>query len=152
MDRTAGTGPHWGMTVTDPAPDLRAPVRSGSWAPWAALALAVLGAAAYVVALVMPYYVHDLHRRPAGESLYLYELAGLWPYDTALGGLVAILGMWAFSLGPFVAFGVAAWSGHRLWTSRERRAVTAIALLVSLATLAWVVTPLNAELMAWFVD
>ncbi|PKH37795.1 hypothetical protein SAMN05192575_101843 [Nocardioides alpinus] len=123
--------------------------RPALWHPWLALGLAVLCATSYVVALVLPYYANELHERPAGD------LTGFWPYDTSLGWLVSLLAVFSFALAPVVGFGVAAWSAHRLWEDRQAprgRLVWLAAMIVGAASVAWIFTPLAAELRVWLVD
>lgn len=142
------------MAVLD-SPTLGAPATRTPRAAWVALALALVGATSYVVALVLPYYAASLDQRPAGEPLYEHELSGLWPYDSPFGGAVGLLAMWALAVAPFAAVAVAAWSVHRLWTTRAvagARAVTVAALVVSVATVGWTLTPLHAELVVWLLD
>lgn len=140
------------MATTDVAPDHAVQSRRADWRPWLACGLAVLSATSWLVAMLLPYYAAGL---PAPDRLYLHEIDTLWPYASAVGPLVGLLGLWALAMAPFVSFAVAAWSGHRLWTTRScggGRAVLSAALLVSVATLAWSTTPLAGDLMAWMID
>lgn len=142
------------MAVIDTVPE-QAPATPARWHPWVALGLPLLCATSYVVALVVPYYVNGLHHRPAGESIYLYDMSELWPYDTAYGWLVSLLALFSFALGPFVGFGVACWSACRLWEERHaprQRMIWLAAMLVSSTTVLWIFTPLAEELMAWLLD
>jgi hypothetical protein len=123
--------------------------------PWLALALAALCCVPYA-GLLLPYYANGLQDRPAGETLYLYELFGLWPYDTALGGAISfvLIGM---PLAPFVAAVVAAWSGFSLWDAgrtmtRGAIILYAAAAAVALASIAWLATPFANDLLVWFFD
>ena len=123
--------------------------------PWLALGLALLCPTTYVVALLVPYYANDLHRRPAGETLYLHDLSGLWPHTTALSGVVSLLTLLAVALGPFVAVGVALWAARNVWSHRHitRQMLTWLpALAVSIAALCWIFTPLASELFIWLID
>lgn len=142
------------MAVLDHAPE-QGQVRAARWPPWLALGLALLCATSYAVSLVLPYYVNDLHRRPAGESLYLHEMSGLWPYDTFLEVPTVMLSAFALVLAPYVAILVAGWAGFRVWTDRlapGRVVIWAAALVVSVATLGWLTTPLAGELIVWLLD
>ncbi len=119
---------------------------------WLALGLAVLRAMSCVVALVLPYYAAG---RPARESLYLYDIDALWPYTSAAGPLVGLLSFWALAMAPFISFAVVCWGAHRLWTLRAapgREVVVAMALLVSVCTLGWFMTPMASDLLAWMID
>ena len=59
--------------------------------PGLALVVALLAAVPYVIGLVLPYYANGVHLRPADETIYAYDLGTMWPYDTALGGVVAFI-------------------------------------------------------------
>lgn len=131
------------------------PARPAMWQPWLALGLAVLCATSYVVALVLPYYVNEVNRRPAGETLDPDAMPGFWPYDTALGWLVSLLAIFSFALAPVIGFGVTAWSAHRLWEDRQAprgRLVWLAAMVVAAASVVWIFTPFAAELRAWLID
>lgn len=139
------------------SPDMQATAAPARRRPGLALALAVLCAVPYAVGLVLPYYAAGLQHRPAGEALYLHDLATLWPYDSALGGIVSVVAVLGIPLAPFVAAGIAAWSGHALWTGRRestRREVALLvaAIVVAVGTVAWLATPLSNDLMVWFLD
>ncbi|RYC07477.1 hypothetical protein [Nocardioides zhouii] len=139
------------MTTERPAPPA-APRRR----PWLPLVLAVLCLVPYA-GLVLPYYANGLEDRPPGETLYAYELSGLWPYDTALGGLLAFVALIGVPLAPFVATVVAMWSGLCIWDARSTMQRSAIALyaaaaVVAVASIAWLATPLANDLLVWFFD
>ncbi|SEB76429.1 hypothetical protein SAMN04489844_1011 [Nocardioides exalbidus] len=143
------------MAVMSPeARTTAAPVRPR---PVLALVVALLCAVPYAIGLVLPYYVAGLQHRPAGETLYLHDLDALWPYDTALGGIVSVIAVLGIPLAPFVATAVAGWSAHGLWAGRHeanRREVALLvaAVVIALANLAWLATPLSNDLMVWFLD
>ena len=125
--------------------------------PGLALLTALLVAAPYVIGLVLPYYANDLHRRPADQTIYAYDLGTMWPYDTALGGVVAFVTVVGVPTAPFLSGGVARWSLFMAWT--WRRTLTAwevvlylAAAAVAIASLAWLATPLANELLMWFWD
>ena len=142
------------MAVVDTVPH-RTQAAPARWPPWLALGLALFCAASYAVPLVLPYYAHGLHHRPAGESLYLHELSGLWPYDSFLEVPTVMLAAFALMVAPFVATVVAGWAGYRVWTDRlvpGRFVLWTAALVVSIATLGWLTTPLAEELLVWFLD
>lgn len=112
----------------------------------------MLGAASYVVSMVLPYYAAGL---PSRDSLYLYEMDAQWPYTSGAGPLVHLLGLWALAMAPIMSLAVAGWSAHRLWTTRSYpagRAVLWTAVLVSCATFGWFTTPLSADLLGWMLD
>lgn len=144
------------MATVDTSPaQTSQPTGHATWQPWLALALALLCALSYVVALVLPYYVNEVHQLPAGESLPPDEMPGLWPYDTAFGGLVSLLAVFSFALAPVVGAGVAGWSAIRLWQDRHaprQWMVWLAALVIAAASVAWIFTPLAAELRAWLID
>jgi hypothetical protein len=123
--------------------------------PGLALLVALLATVPYVVGLVLPYYVNGVHERPAGETVYAYNLSSMWPYDSALGGVVAFVAAVGVPSAPFVAGGVAMWSVFMAWA--WRRTLTAgevvlylVAATVGVATIAWLATPLANELLTWF--
>lgn len=125
--------------------------------PWLTLVVALLCAVPYAGGLLLPYYVNGVHHRPAGTTLYMYDLATLWPYDTAWGGVAAFVTGVGIPTVPFVAAGVATWSVFNLWDARSTlgpgQVVTyAVAALVAVASIAWLATPRGAELIMWFLD
>lgn len=125
--------------------------------PGLALLTALLATVPFVVGLVLPYYANGVHQRPAGETVYAYDLSSMWPYDTPLGVVVGFVVLVGVPTAPFVAGGVAMWSVFMAWT--WRRSLTAgevvlyaAAAAVGLATIAWLATPLANELLSWFWD
>jgi hypothetical protein len=125
--------------------------------PGLTLLVAVLSTVPYGVGVLLPYYANGLHHRPAGETLYAHDMSTLWPYDTALGGVVAFVAVVGIPMFPFVTVAVAAWSGFNLWDARRELTWTAIALYVAaaavaVASLGWLTTPLASELFVWLVD
>ena len=144
---------HWGMAVMTTEHAARTEVRRR---PWLALVLAVFCCVPYA-GLVVPYYAAGLQDRPPGQTLYLYELSGLWPYDTALGGVIAFIALFGVPLAPFVATVVAMWSGFSIWDAWRTMPRSAIALytaaaVVAVASIAWLATPLANDLLVWFFD
>lgn len=141
------------MVTLDVAPDRAVQQRRRTdRRAWLACGLAALSATSCAVALVLPYLAAGL---PSRDSLHLHEIDALWPYTSAAGPLVEVLSLWVLAAAPFVSVAVACWSTHRLWAARTvpgGRAVLALALLVSVATLAWFTTPLAADLMVWMID
>jgi hypothetical protein len=68
---------------------------------------------------------------------------------------VGLLAMFALALAPFVAAGVVAWAGYRLWAERRApgtRSVLLAAVTVSIISLGWLTTPLAGELILWLLD
>ena len=125
--------------------------------PGLALVVALLAAVPYAIGLVLPYYVNDVHLRPADETIYAYELGAMWPYDTALGGVVAFIAVVGVPTAPFIAGGVAMWSLFMAWTWRRTLTarevvVYATSAAVGVATIAWLATPLANDLLMWFWD
>ena len=123
---------------------------------WAGLVLALTCAAAYVVALVLPYYANGL-QGSTQEELWAHDLAGMWPYGTALDLPIGVAGGFAVTVGPFLAAGTLWWSGRTLWVHHGRlappvRRVVLATLLASAAVIAWLPTPLAGRLFSWFVD
>ena len=48
--------------------------------------------------------------------LYPYDLGTMWPYDTALGGVVGFIAIVGVPTAPFISVGVAMWSLFMVWT------------------------------------
>jgi hypothetical protein len=123
--------------------------------PGLAVLVALLAAAPYAVCLALPYYVNGVHQRPAGETIYAYDLGAMWPYDTPLGGVVGFVAVVGVPTAPFVAGGVAMWSLFMVWawrrelTSREV-VLYVVAAAIGVATIAWLATPMANELLTWF--
>lgn len=125
--------------------------------PALALLTALLVAVPYALCLALPYYVNGVHERPAGETVYAYDLSSMWPYDTALGGVVAFVAIVGVPTAPFIAGGVAMWSAFMAWTWRRTLTAGQVVLYVSaaavgIATIWWLATPLANELLTWFWD
>jgi hypothetical protein len=143
------------MAVTSPlAPDVAAPLRRR---PVLALVVAALCAVPYAVGLVLPYYAAGLQGRPAGEPLYRYDLTTLFPYDTALGGVVAFIAIVGMPTAPFVTVAVAMWSGFSVWDAwrtltKGQVVLYLAAIVVAVGSLVWLATPLASELIIWFLD
>ena len=72
----------------------------------------------YAVGVLLPYVANGLHHRPPGVTLYAYDMSTLWPYDTALGGVVSFVAIVGIPMFPFVTVGVAVWSVFNLWDAR----------------------------------
>ena len=125
--------------------------------PGLTLLTAVLAVVPYALCLALPYYVNGVDQRPAGETIYAYDLGSMWPYDTALGGVVAFVAVVGVPTAPFVSGGVAMWSLFMLWAWRRTLAVQEVVLYVvaaavGIATIAWLASPLANELLMWFWD
>ena len=123
--------------------------------PGLALLTALLAAVPYAVCLALPYYVNGVHQRPADQTIYAYDLGAMWPYDSALGGVVSFVAVVGVPTAPFVAGGVAMWSVFMAWTWRRTLTAGEIVLyaaaaVVWIATIAWLATPLANELLTWF--
>jgi hypothetical protein len=125
--------------------------------PGLALLTALLAAVPYVIGLVLPYYANDVHLRPADQTIYAYDLGTMWPYDTALGGVVVFVTVVGVPTAPFVSGGVAMWSLFTVWTWWRTLTVREVVLYaaaaaVGIASIAWLATPLANELLMWFWD
>lgn len=130
--------------------------RPPSRSAWCGLGLALTCAATYVVALLLPYYANGL-RGATQEELYAHELTEVWPYGTAFDLPITLAGTFAITAGPFLAAGTLWWSARVLWVHRghlptQVRTVVVATLLVSLATISWLPTPLAGQLFSWFVN
>lgn len=155
-DGPGGPGAHTaGMAVM---PSEAQPAAAGERRrPGLALLVALLATVPFVVGLALPYYVNGIHDRPAGETVYAYDLYSMWPYDTALGGVLSFVVVVGVPTAPFVAGGVAMWSVFMAWTWRRTLTVRqfvlyAAAAALGIATIAWLATPLANELLMWFWD
>jgi hypothetical protein len=125
--------------------------------PGLALLVAVLAAVPYALCLALPYYVNGVHERPAGETVYAYDLSAMWPYDTALGGVVGFVAVVGVPTAPFISAGTAMYSlfsvlAWRPTLSLRQVALYAAAAVVGVATIAWLATPLASTLLMWFWD
>jgi hypothetical protein len=125
--------------------------------PGLALLTALLAAVPYGIGLVLPYYANDVHQRPADETIYAYDLGTMWPYDTAVGGVVGFVTVVGVPTAPFISGGVAMWSVFMVWTWRRTLTVREVVLYaaaaaVGIASVAWLATPLANELLMWFWD
>jgi hypothetical protein len=123
---------------------------------WIGLGLALACVGTYVVALVLPYYANGLQGSTL-EELWAHDLSEQWPYGTALDLPVALAGMFAIGVGPFLAAGMMWWSARVLWVHRGQlssrvRTLVWATLLVSSATMAWLPTPMAGRLFSWFAD
>ena len=128
------------------------------WAPWLVLVLALTVPASYAVSMVLPYYVNDLDRFPLDEMPWGVDYTELWPYDTDYSFPVGLAGIYAVLGAPLVAMGIVLWVGY-WWNARWRtatwsaRVATTLAVVVSVSTVAWLVSsPLASTLVVWFLD
>jgi hypothetical protein len=124
--------------------------------PGLALLVALLATAPYAVGIGLPYYANGVHRR-AELPLYAYDLHTLWPYDTALGGVLSFVTVVGVPTVPFVSAGVALWSVFATWSWRRtltpwQVVLYAAAAVVAVASIAWLATPTGTELVAWSFD
>ena len=109
------------------------------WRGIAVLAAALVSALAmYVVGVLLPYYVNDLHRLPLAElTSGAHDPKDLWP-GNAWGGLPQVAGFFSLALLPLaalVALGVGGLSLVGLWRRREpQRVPKSLVLLVVMAT------------------
>ena len=111
----------------------------------------------FIVGLALPYYVNGIHDRPAGETVYTYDLYSMWPYDTALGGVVSFVTIVGLPLAPFVATAVAMWAGFSVWDgwrsmTRTQVALYLVAIAVVATTFVLVVRTHGGELVVWVLD
>lgn len=123
---------------------------------WFVLVLAVGCVATYVVSLVVPYYANGLQGSSMDE-LWAHDLSEQWPYGTALGTPIGLAGIFAVTIGPFLAAGTLWWSARVLWVYRgllspRVRGVVVATLLVAASVMAWLPTPLAGRLFTWFMD
>ncbi|KQV69554.1 hypothetical protein ASC64_06820 [Nocardioides sp. Root122] len=123
---------------------------------WFVLLLTVSCVGTYVVSLVLPYYANGL-QGSSMEELWALELTEQWPYRTALGAPIGVAGVFAVTVGPFLAAGTLWWSARVLWVYRgllspRVRALVVATLLVAISIMAWLPTPLAGRLFNWFMD
>ena len=138
-----------GWVVTERRPPSR---RSA----WFVLVLTLACLATYVVALVLPYYANGL-QGSSMEELWAHDMSEQWPYETALGAPIGVAGIFAVTVGPFLAAGTLWWSARVLWVYRgllapRVRALVVATLLAASAVMAWLPTPLAGQLFNWFMD
>lgn len=125
---------------------------------WLPLGVALLAALGFVVFLVWPYYANGLHHLP------LDEVAGgghdpkdLWPMREVSGTAVAfrIGGMLTVLFGPWVALGAGlfgAYAAVRHRQDRTRWVPGALAGVVMIGVLAWLMSPIGSALVSWWLD
>lgn len=123
---------------------------------WVGLGLALACVAAYAVSLLLPYYANGM-QGSTQEELWAHDISQMWPYGTALEVPVSLAGIFAITVGPFLAAGLLWWSARTLWVHQRRltaavRAVVVTTLLVSVAVLTWLTTPLAGQLFSWYMD
>jgi hypothetical protein len=122
--------------------------------PLAAMLVVVL---AYLLAIVVPYLVNDLHTLPLGEVAGGgHDPKDLWPATTPLGPLVAMVAIGVLMTGPALATGVAGWAvADRVVGRRRGRGSlvpTVVTVLVSVAFLVGYFSPLGSALGTWTMD
>lgn len=123
---------------------------------WVGLGLALTCVAAYAVSLLLPYYANGL-QGSTQEELWAKDISEVWPYGTALEAPVSLAGLFAVTVGPFLAAGLLWWSARTLWVHQGRltsgvRAVVVATTLVSVAVLTWLTTPLAGQLFDWYMS
>jgi hypothetical protein len=122
--------------------------------PLAAMLVVVL---AFLLAIVVPYVVNDLHTLP------LDEVAGgghdpkdLWPATTPLGPLVAMVAIGVLMTGPVLAAGLAGWAVADLVVGRRRGrgslVPAVVTVLLAAAFLVGYFSPLGRALGTWTMD
>jgi hypothetical protein len=126
---------------------------------WFLTAVAVLVTVPYLVGVVLPYYVNDLHHLPLDEvASGGYDPKDLWPQGF-VGGLVQLAGFFSLALTPlaltFICVGSAALGIAGLVTGELRRTASAALILLTVACalgLAWFLGDTAAALTAWRMD
>jgi|SRR6476469_2156685 len=137
------------MAAVDTAPLAQTQDTRPDRGPWLALGVAVLNVVAYVLVLVVPFYAAGAPDPSVPQSDGTTS-----PYPSAVGPLLTPLVFWVLGFAPFAAVVVAGWSGLRLWFTRDvsrGRAPLWAALVISVATLAWLVTE-GAAILVWWID
>jgi hypothetical protein len=113
---------------------------------------------AYVVGLVLPYYVNDLDRLPLREvASGGHDPKDLWPVGTSLEPLWAIARAFVVILGPWAVFLVLVLALIDLvgtWRVATRAKHTALLLVVAVhaALGGFVASPMGQALMRWSLD
>jgi heme/copper-type cytochrome/quinol oxidase subunit 3 len=121
------------------------------------LATVLLLVLAYLVAIVVPYLVNDLHRLP------LAEVAGgghdpkdLWPATTPLGPTARLLAIGVLMTGPLLATAAAGWAVADLVAGRRRGHRTLVlpvlTVLLAVAFLVGYFSPVGTGLGTWTMD
>lgn len=122
-------------------------------------ALAVLATLPYLVGVLLPYYVNDLHLLPLDEvASGRHDPKDLWPQGF-VGGLAQLAGFFSLALTPlaltFIGVGSAALGIAGLVTGQLRRAPAAGLLVLAVACtlgLAWFLGDTSAALTTWRMD
>ena len=139
--------------------DLVAPrqVRTRRYATLLAAALVLL--LAWVLTLLLPYYMNGMHRHPLDEVAMGAHGDDLWPQVGPEGVLRWVLALGLLTVafapvfGPVCVFLAGAWLVRdRQHASAFQRAVLIAALVVSLATAALALSPLGQALLTWALD
>jgi len=135
----------------------------GSPATWqfylGSLVVIALVLASYVVGVLLPYAVNDLHRLPLAEvASGAHDPKDMWPQgSSAVPGLMQLAGLFAVTLGPLVVLGVllavpwALWDG-RGRTSRNARVIGFVTTALALVLVSLLVSPLGQALTTWRLD
>jgi hypothetical protein len=112
---------------------------------------------AYVLFIVVPYFVNGLHNEPAAQvEGGWFDPKGLWPYDTAIGPvLVMAMAMtiamsWVFAALISISGVVLAAGGAWLATAERIAALAATAMGV--AFVLFLFSDTGGHLAAWALD
>lgn len=132
------------------------------WPPaaWPPVALAVLCAAAYAIFFVWPYYANDLDRLPLAEvASGMHDPKDLWPRKEAglIGFAFTFGGLLTLTLAPIGAVFAVGWAALNVVLGRPSRdgltvALSALAGVIGIVTLVWLVSPFASALFTWWLD
>lgn len=125
-------------------------------------ALTLLGAAPYLVGVLVPYYVNGLHRFPLAEVAGgAHDPKDLWPGFGLAGGLTQMAGFLSLLLTPatlllsaFVSGGVLLFDVFSRIDRPSPRVVRTLlgVLVVSIAGLVHFASPMGSALASWRLD
>jgi hypothetical protein len=127
--------------------------------PVALLTCAVLTSAAWLVGVLLPYYVNDLDSLPMSEvTSGAHDPKDMWPVTAGpVGGLMHLAGVLAGMGGVFILGAIAVWTlwslaGRWSVTTAPLRVVYVAALSVSLIMIPVIVSPFASDLLVWSQD
>lgn len=122
----------------------------------ASLVVAVSCCVAYALFIVVPYYVNGLNAVPLDQVAGgAHDPKDLWPVTTVIGTPFRIASLLTLIMAPVGAIAVLTWAAIRVLLQgsvlRSRR-MWASAVVLSVAFLFWVSTPVPQALTTWMLD
>lgn len=147
----------WMSTATVEAPlaPRHRTARVTAWLPAVASALAGAGLALF---LIWPFYANGLHHLPGGEVAGGgHDPKDLWPLtdDSWVARVFRVGSLLSVLFGPWVAVGaglVGAYAAVRDRAERSRWFPGAVAGVIALGVVGWLLSPSAAVIFAWYLD